>query len=172
MARAGSEQITSRAIALNDFTYAPGHGSAPVTVKGSELLEKFQQLADANGWPLSDLLSNCEIRAGQALQCRIVTKLPDWCDWAPDQSGYLMARMRDSPVLVGSSFVGDADASSDFTTRSRAKRCAPSSPLASEGRASRRARQQPAWLQERALSSALAARVQRWQAVLIARSRS
>ena len=99
-------------ISFENVTYSDEN--AVVHVRGKELQELFAAIASGNGWPISDLLGNVEIAAGERLPCRIINALPAGYSFLSDDSGYIVPKIKGSKTAVGHSYFGDGDQSCDW----------------------------------------------------------
>lgn len=91
-------------VTLHDVARVGDEDGEETAASAEELLEHFYALAAANRWPAGALLANSSIQAGKRLRCRLVRRLPDHTCWMFHSSGYIVAKMRRTPVVAGRSY--------------------------------------------------------------------
>ena len=102
----GASPDVSRLV-LRDFELFDDRSGVQVTVHSQELESCFEQLAEANGWQLSDILGNHSVSSTvQPLGCRVVTHLPPGGGFSFEESGYIALKLKQSCTMRGHTFMG------------------------------------------------------------------
>ena len=101
MRRGVAARPRAESVFFSDFEWYDRRTRVSVMVHGKEVQSLFEAVAECGRVPVSALLENSIITAGEPLQCHEMVQQPHGWSWQVDSEGYLLVKLRQSLVPRG-----------------------------------------------------------------------
>ena len=98
MGRRALPRPRAEVVTFGNFEWLDPRTGVSVTVHGKEVESIFHAIAECNDVPAATLLQNCQVKAGEPLQCHQAKVLPRGWSWQVDSAGYLLVKLKGSFV--------------------------------------------------------------------------